>query len=128
MSIKPTLSIFRTKVVHLLASGTEADGGGGIRLLLQYQDPSSIWNETIDFAHKGTTITDDAKEKPIDDLSPIELLKFVAENNMTAREQLQFAEENLSGVSVGGETFDWDTLADEGYEFVSPSRRSVMKM
>jgi hypothetical protein len=115
--IKPTLSIHRTRFVHLSDSGEERAVETGLRVLLRYPG-GSLEDRSFEI------VADDSE---LFTKTPAELLKYAVENGTNEIQDLiEFAEQQIDGIEIGGAAYAWSELAAQGYEFISAP--SALKM
>jgi hypothetical protein len=109
---KPVLSIERATF----------PAGDGIRVLLTYPK-STTWNQSHEIVIADLTYLADGTVHW--DVSMAELVTLVGNQNDELGDLIQFGEENLPGVWIGGEEFHWAALELEGYQYRSPAVKSV---
>jgi hypothetical protein len=106
--VKPVLSIERATF----------PAGEGVRVLLTYPK-SDTWSQSHEVVTEGLTYLADGIVHW--DVSMADLVTLVGNQNDELGDMIQFGEENLPGIWIGGEEFHWAALEIEGYRYRSPA-------
>lgn len=111
-STKPVLSIERASF----------PAGDGVRVLLTYPK-STTWNQSHEIVIGDLTYLADGIVHW--DVSMADLVALVGNQNDELGDLIQFGEENLPGIWIGGEEFHWAALELEGYQYRSHAVKSA---
>lgn len=106
--IYPELIVAKTRFVHVNDDGSETPFETGARILLRYPGSSD--------ENRSYEVADAEGKKSVMRMSAIELLHSLQYASSEIEELIEFAEENLPGVTIGGAKHTWEELCANGYK------------